>query len=419
MKVRNKLMMVLGSALLMKVVLIIIFKTHQNPVFQEYESIANNILAGKGFVYNFLNNPYASFCNPLYAWLCAAVYALTGHSYAAMLLIQSVVSVLLALVVFDVAKTTFDEKIGLYSAFLVSFHPGFVYYDVFNLVPLSIDSLFIASVTLLFMRYKDRPTALNMSIVGGLIGAGVLSRGIIGALMPFLSLYMLVFMRKIAVKERLKAVFFIVLATFLVIAPWIVRNYVIHKEILIISTTGETFWRGNNEYAVGTSFNKNGKTMMQLWPEDFKKKVYSLDEMGQKKFFEKEAMNFIRNNPLRFIKLYIKKVYYYWWFSPQSGIVYPGIYLHIYKYIYIFLIAFSVLGAAMAILFGEEVTRDNAFLLVFIFASICFTQSFFYVEGRHRWLIEPLLIIFFSYGASEAYKFLLKKGRLLFADLHC
>jgi len=122
-------------------------------------------------------------------------------------------------------------------------------------------------------------------------------------------------------------------------------------------------------------------------------------------------MDFIRNNPLQFIKLYCKKIYYFWWFSPQSGTIYPKIYLGLYTYIYLIMGVFSAFGALAALLFRGKRTRDNAFLLVFIIMSICLTQSLFYVEGRHRWLIEPLLMVFVSYGITEMWAFFIKKCR--------
>lgn len=415
MSAKNKLIVIFGAALAARLILILFFKTYEHPIFSEYEAIINNILSGKGFVYDFLRVHYKSFCNPLYSYFCAGIYLLTDHSYFAVLAVQSAFTILLALTVFNIAKTVFNEDIGVISAAITCFHPGFLYYDVFNLVPLSIDTFIIAAVAYLFLKFKGKPAALNMFLVGGMIGLGVLSRGIIGALLPFLSLYILIYLKQISLKDRAKAIVFLSLATFIVITPWIVRNYVIHKEIMIISTTGETFWRGNNRYAVGTSLAKDGNSVFAAWPEEFRNKVYALDELGQKKFFEKEAFDYIRDNPLKFIERYLTKVYYFWWFSPQSGMIYPKIYLSIYKYLYSCAFLVSILGVAIAIFFRGNVIRGNALVLITVFMAVCLTQSFFYVEGRHKWLIEPLLFIFFSYGVSECYGFLKNKGRRIFA----
>lgn len=404
--VRNKLIIFLSAAFIVRVALIVIFKTYLHPMPFEHEQLANNILSGKGFLYLFLNAPYRSFCNPLFSWLCAGVYFMTGHSHFAVLLMQSSASILLALAVFGIARMMFDERVALVSAAMVSFHPGFIYYDVFNLMPLSIDALFIASATYLFLKYKDRPDSIRMAIVGAVIGAGVMSRGIIGTLMPFFAIYMMTAVRSVNIKKRVAAAGLLAISTLIVIAPWIIRNYIIHREVMIISTTGETLWRGNNALALGTSLDKDGKAIIELWPEDFRKKVYAMDEIQQKKFFEKEAMRFIKDNPARFIELYLKKVYYYWWFSPQSGTLYPRSYLVVYRWMYSLLLVVFMVGLIKALSSRNISLRSSALLMVFVFMAICLIQSVYYVEGRHRWLIEPLMIIFFCYGADALYSLL-------------
>lgn len=392
--------------------LIVAFKTYAHPVAWEYETIANRLLAGQGYSFEFLHTTYWSFNTPLFGFLCAGVYAVTNHSYFAILIIQSFFTIALALVIFKIAKLVFSEGVGLLAAALVAFHPGFIYYDVFNLLPLSIDSFLIAAITLLLLKHKDKPTVMSMSLLGVLIGIATLSRGITGALLPFIIIYIAVFARSLNLKDRLKITMCLVCATFIILAPWIIRNYFIHKQFVFISSTsGENLWRGNNRYATGTSYDEHKIAILDLWPQDFKEKVFSLAEMQQKKFFEEEALHFIRANPLETARLYVKKVYYFWWFSAQSGIIYPKSYLTIYKYLYIILISISLAGIAFALASSNRETRESCLILISVPLSICLAQSIFYVEGRHRWLIEPIMMVFFSYGVIRSWKVLRARTR--------
>lgn len=409
MNMKRNLAIVLAVVLLLKISLILYFKTYAHPVTWEFEGLINNMLSGKGFVYRFLGTDYRSLNTPLYSFISLAIYLFTNHSYFAVLLLQSLVTIFLALAIFEIAKAIFGEKVGFIAATLTALHPGYMYYDAFNLLPLSIDALFITLTALLFLKFKDKPDILRISAIGGLIGLGTLNRGILGSLLPFLSVYFALFTKHIA-RKKIKYILILWVAAFLMITPWLIRNFIVHKEFVFISSTsGENLYRGNNPGASGTSLTAQGRSVRQLWPKEVIDKISGMDEIGQKKFLQGEALRFIKNNPLAFIKLYLKKCYYFWWFSPQSGLIYPKIYLTIYKYIYLALIAFSIFGAALALLFKGKTIRNNAFLLMFIFISVCLTQSLFYVEGRHRWLIEPLLIIFFSYGASESYKFFMER----------
>lgn len=412
----KRLLIVLGLALAFRIFLMLTLNTYEHPVAWEYENIANNILHGKGFIYeSFLGTPYKSLTTPLYVFLCVGVYAVTGHSYIAILLIQSIFSLCLAMVIFQIARHMFGEKVAFLSALLTAFHPGFVYYDVFNLIPLSMDSLFITSAAWLLMGSKDRPTVLSMSCVGCMIGLGAITRGIIGTLLPFLSLYFILFTKR-PVREKIGYVMILWAAAFVVIAPWVMRNFIIHKELVYISSTsGENLYRGNNLTASGTSLTADGRSVRELWPKEVTNKIATLDELGQKKFFEKEAVAFIKNNPAVFAKLYLKKMYYFWWFSPQSGVIYSKPYLLVYKLFYSPVLAFALFGAALALVLGNKAMKDDTWLLIFVSMAICLTQSLFYVEGRHRWLVEPFLMIFFSYGITEMCGFLIKKTRPFFA----
>lgn len=412
MKTKHILTGILIMALAVRIILMLTLKTYQHPVVWEYEEIADNMLAGKGFVSYTFGTNYRSLNAPIYSFLCAGTYLLANHSFLPVLLVQFIFSLFLTLVVFSIARRLFGERTAVLAALVTAIHPGFIYYDVFNLIPLSIDAFFIATSALLFLRFMEDPTTAKAMITGAVIGIGALTRGITGSLLPFLIMYIFLFMKDLGLLKRLKAALWMALATFILISPWLVRNFIIHKEfIFLISTTGENLWRGNNQYAVGTSLNKDGKPILELWPEEFKDKIFSLDEIGQKKFFEREAISFILNNPLKFLTLYFKKIFYFWWFSPQSGIIYPRRYLTWYRYLYSVFLPFFMIGLGRALASPDEAKVRGALLLIFIFASICVTQSLFYVEGRHRWIIEPLLAIFFSYGVNESYIWL--KDRLI------
>lgn len=406
----RKLAVILGMALVVKIMVMLIMKSYLHTATLEYEIIANSILSGKGFVYDFLGTTYRSLNTPLYSYLCVAIYALTNHSHFAVLLVHSLFTIFLAFVVFDIARYLFDEMSGLLAAGVVAFHPAFMYYDAFTLAPMSIDSFLIALTALLTLKFKDRPTVLKMSFIGVTIGLGTLSRGIIGALLPFVALYLILFMKNVKKKEKIGLITALFLATVLVISPWIIRNYSIHKTfVLISSTAGENFYRGNNPTATGISLTPKGESVRELWPKEVTEKIATLDEIGQMRFFQKEAMNFIINNPRTFAKLYLKKLYYFWWFSPQSGLLYPKAYFKIYRFFYSAVLIFSILGLALALIFKKS-ARDGVPLLIMIVFSICIAQSFFYVEGRHRCLIEPLLLIFASYGVVMLWRFLTKKA---------
>lgn len=57
--------------------------------------------------------------------------------------------------------------------------------------------------------------------------------------------------------------------TCLVIAPWLVRNYLVHGELVFIkSTFGYAFWQGNNAFSLGTDKVPTAEALQMVWRND-------------------------------------------------------------------------------------------------------------------------------------------------------
>ncbi|HKP38142.1 MAG TPA: hypothetical protein VJT71_14890 [Pyrinomonadaceae bacterium] len=143
-----------------------------------------------------------------------------------------------------------------------------------------------------------------------------------------------------------------------------------------------------------------------------------MTEMEQQAFFRDEALRFIRERPADALKLYLLKIYYFWWFSPSSGIPYYHTYVIVYRIFYVVALVFSLAGIVQAMRSPRPRTRESSLILLSVVLAICLGQSAFYVEGRHRWLIEPITLIFFSFATFELWKLFrsrisLKASRLI------
>jgi 4-amino-4-deoxy-L-arabinose transferase-like glycosyltransferase len=409
---RTLLFLILLSSFAVRIALILWFKTYASPVPWEYETIADNLLAGRGYSFEYHMTTYWSFNTPLFGLLSAAVYYFTNHSFVPILLIQSFFSMCLARVIFAIGRNVFDEKVGLLAAAATAFHPGFVYYDVINLLPLSIDSFLIALATFFWLKFRSYATLRQVSLIGVVIGIALLSRGITGMLLPLVADYYLLLAKPARLSLRLRNAACLFAACFIVLSPWLIRNYRVQGQfVFIASSSAENLWRGNNPYATGTSTDEHAVPIFRLMPSEFQQQVYSRNELQQQEFFQKEALSFIRERPLDAAILYASKVYYFWWFSPQSGLTYKQKHMTVYKFGYSTMLVFAAAGFVLAIRSPKPGRRESCLMMLSVAVVICLGQSVFYVEGRHRWLIEPLLLIFFSFGVFETWEFL--KSRLM------
>ena len=368
---------------------------HKTPDVWEYDTIAVNMLQGNGYLIGWLNTDYRSLGYPLYPVFCAAILYLTRHSYVAIELAQAVMVALTCYLVYMIATKVFDERSALFASFLTALHPGLIVYAT-RIHELTCVVFFITLLAML-MCVCDREKISSAALVGFITGLGILLRPTLLLFLPAYGLY--IYLASRSARKGVVACLVASAVAGLVILPWTVRNYNVHKRFIFITTSSaEHFWRGNNQHSTGTALTPDNRGMIEVAPKEFTAKLFALDEMGQYDLFYKETRGFIASHPTFFAKLVAKKIFYFWWFSPQTGLWYPPLWTSVYKVYYAAVLLFFVGGSyhALSRLRGEKRSYIIALFAFFALVSIC--HGLYYVEIRHRWAIEPLMLMLASYG---------------------
>jgi hypothetical protein len=173
-------------------------------------------------------------------------------------------------------------------------------------------------------------------------------------------------------------------------------------EVVLSTASGESFWRGNNPYSTGTSRAGTGEPILQAAPDEFRRRVHGLAEIERDRVFTLEAWRFIGEHPGRALELFGKKLLAFWWFSPQSGQRYSPLYLNAYRLYYglVLFLALVGLGRLLAAKSSAHARVATA-MVVSVLVTLSLAQSFFYVEGRHRWSVEPLLLVLTAVGLQS------------------
>jgi hypothetical protein len=122
------------------------------------------------------------------------------------------------------------------------------------------------------------------------------------------------------------------------------------------------------------------------------------DETGQYRLFRDEGLAEVRRDPGRFAGLVLGKFLYFWTFAPQSGVLYPARYFYVYIAYYA-AVALAAIAGLITLLRRPDLRPDLALILI-LFASVATTHSLFFVEMRHRWAIEPIVLIFAAAGLA-------------------
>ena len=375
-----------------------------HPQLFEYEDIARSLLLGEGFVYRHLGGvKYYAFDAPLYPSICAAVYWLTGGSVSALLFVQIMVAGATTFFVSVLSYRLFGWRAGLFSGLLVAVHPGLIIYASLKVHQLVFDVLcFIWLFWQLLEVYAKRTVRVYL-VLGLAFGISLLERPTAAAFLPVAIAWLILTKPKNERPREFRLGAAVLIVACLVIAPWIARNaFRLHHFVFIRSTNWEVFWRGNNPEATGHSYINANQTVLDSLSAKSLQELKSLpDELAQGQWFREQAFAFIRQHPGSFAWLTLKKFYYFWWFAPQSGVRYPKGWLLGYKGFYSVILLFSIIGGWGLLRSGTQVQRHSLFLIVAMLLALSFVYSFHYVEGRHRWAVEPLIIIIAGVGVSR------------------
>ena len=380
-------------------VLAVAWRTGRFPNFWEYEVIAHNLLAGRGFVYTHMGLERHAYVEPLYPLFVAAVYLVSGASVWALAVVQCAVSSLIAVAVYELARLTFDRRTAIAAGLIVIIHPGLAANAVrFHVV--TFDALGMATVALCAMLWMREPRSGRAALFGAVTGVCVLTRPTI---LGFSSLFVV----WVAVRRRVAPMHaLIALGTATaIVAPWVVRNYVVLDAFVFTrSHVGFGFWLGNHPGATGGEGDPDDPTgsrsLFDRAPASFREVVLAQpDEIAQDRVFRDAARRYVVDHPVEFVMRTAKKLVYFWGFSPYAGKRYRTADVVIYRAFYIAIVMLALIGL-IVVDWRDRRQADGVRVVLLTLATISLSQALFYVQGRHRLALEPLLIVLSGRGVS-------------------
>lgn len=366
------------------------------PRTWEYSEIAASILAGRGLQYEYLQGTvYRFYGPPLYPLLLALVKYLTGTEWMT-LIVQAGLFSGTALLIYALTRDLFGPLPAAVAGAAAATHPGSLFFaGQLHAQTLDVFSIALAFVLLLTMTPETRATGALVTGVGA--GAAALCRG---PFLPFLAAWGVWFLwRHRGRREAWSRMLVVAFGVLVTLAPVVVRGYSLYGTLVPLRTdTGMNLWYGNHPGATGTSHT------LSIPPEpitvhlssELRARLAGANELQQHRILSAAALEFVRTEPWQVMALFVKKLGYFWWFSPHAGLSYPPWWLHAYVPYYIAVVLTALVGLVVAL--RSPRTRDAAELFLLMAAVLAMAQAVFYVEGRHRWEIEPLMLIFSAVG---------------------
>jgi tetratricopeptide (TPR) repeat protein len=340
------------------------------------------------------------FMNPGYPYFLSMVYLVFGQKLVWPVLIQYVIGAANCLLIYFIAKKTFNGTVGIIAAFLNSIYLVSFFYES-RLLTAVLINFFNLLALLLIIRSLERKTS------GGWLGAGVLFglctmlRPTVLLFVPFLFAGFFLILRR-DIKRLLTNFLLLALGLAVIIFPVTLRNYLISgKFILTTSNMGVVFFMGNNPEATGTF---SAPDFCRLGPmaqeEDFKNEAEKrlnkkLNSQEVSRYWLGQSLRFMKSHPGRYLALLWKKFCYFW----NSSEIPSNFDFTVLKQFVtlrgIPLLSFGMI-APLGMLGFIYASRKNrgVFLLDIYFFSYLLNNLIFLVSSEYRFPIVPVLMIF-------------------------
>jgi 4-amino-4-deoxy-L-arabinose transferase-like glycosyltransferase len=383
----------------------------------EMGRVARSIAQGHGF-----SNPYegdtgpTAWEPPLYPYLMAGVFELFGvYSMASawMLLgLNSLFCTLTCIPVYWIARRTFGERVAVWSVYAWALNPYVWYWSIHwiwdtTFTPLVLTSIFLLALVLegagetsdvlvrpgvprFWPRFRAA-AVVPWVLFGALYAIGALANPTMLAFLPFCGLWIW----RQRYRRGLPSLAGVVVSSvvfFLVLSPWVIRNYqVFGRFVFLRDDFGLQLRLGNGPYA-------DGVLMAYLQPNLNRLELEKFQRMGELAYAEaskRQAYDWIRSHPARFAVISLKRFFYYWNGVPRATSSLAPVDFRTSAFLATSVLA--IWGAIRAVRHNKPAAWLFAGLLLF-YPTVYY---FVFPHARYRHPIEPMLTILVVYLLSE------------------
>lgn len=372
---------------------------------REYERIAESIITGRGFSspYPYPTGPTA-LVGPAYAYLLAGVFKLFGAfttaSTFAALILNNLMSSLICLPVYSIARRSFGSKIAVWSGWAWAFYPhsiagsnAWIWDTVLGTLLMTLLVLYTLDIER-SSSYKAWVGYGLLWVIAALANANVLST------LPFFGAWLLLRQWRSGML-RLGPIVAASLVFMIGVTPWVWRCSQTYGRFVA--------FRGNFglEVMVGNSNDTSNPSNWDETPGSNLAELQRLQRLGEPAYMaekQDEAMRVIKGRSLWYAGQTLRRILYTWtnvwnfpprWNFDDSG--FPDV------LVYTMFSVLAFIGVGWAIRNRWDETVPLLFPLIFFPIVYYLTHQ---DDGRFRHPIDPLVIIFASCGLHS----LISKG---------
>jgi hypothetical protein len=357
--------------------------------------VADSLQAGRGF-----SSPYGGSTGPTaliapgYPVIVAVIFRLFGSftlsSAIAVIAMQIVFSSLTVLVMMRLARWTFGAGTANVAGTIWAVSIPLLWMPTIFWES-CLSTLLLVSFVALAAHRVQRPSLAMWVLLGATCGGTTLVNP---ALLPaFLAVMGWVAYQSRRIVRLRYAPLLGVLVVLLVVGPWIVRNHQkLNAFIPVRSCFGFEFWNGNQPRG-------GGLLQEGLHPTFNRSELELYSSSGEVSYMRQKmtlARNFIRSHPSAFLRLTLKRAFFFWTGTGQLG---GGEISWVIVFHAMFTTLLGVVG--LILLFRSE----KALALLYGLPMLLFPLPYYitHADFRYRLVIDPLLTILTAYAIARGY----------------
>ena len=362
----------------------------------EMGRIGESIAAGRGF-----GNPYGGSTGPtaweppLYPYLIGGVFKIFGiysdRSAWVLLSFNSLCTALTSIPIFLIARKTMGERVALWSAWTWAILPYAMYWSLHWIWDASLTPLLLSLIFLGALELEDWPGFKGWVAFGLLWGVASLSNASILSFLPFSGLWAWHRRRRRGLSS-FGGVALASLLFFLVVSPWLLRNYRTFGRFVFIR---DDF---GYELRLGNGPDADGRLMAYLQPNLNLLELQTYSRLGEQAYearCRRLAFNWIEENPGRFFLISLKRFFYYWDNTVKATNSTAVVDFRNSLFLASSVLALWGLGRAL------RKKKPGAWLFFWLVAVYPVIYYFFFPGARYRHPIEPELLILVVFLLSE------------------
>ena len=357
--------------------------------------------------------PAMIFSAPLYPLLLSLYVAVFSNHLQGVYAIQLALNLAAMVLIYKTGSRIFSPSKGLLAGLMLVFYSPFAFHAT-KILPDTLGLFLLSAYLFIFTHPRWSRTIRGNVALGCVAGAGVLTRPQI-LLVVFVTMAASIWWHDESEKlgQTCRRITLVAVACGAAIFPW--SLYVFHQTgrmSFLSPNAGLSFFEGNNPRARGTyaqvlpdsAVIENRMEQMQGHASAALKRKVSVLEADR--YFFAQAKDYIRKNPLDWVKLEALKAFLIMRPSETHDIY--DMYMERQKFLpvlYIFFLQWGLvfplclIGLYDALVASRKTLLKAVLPLLLSAAFIIIFMMVFFVNARYRLLLLPMAVLFASHGA--------------------